>query len=563
MLQKRIYLREVEPLKKEMIYVVGHKNPDTDSICSAIAMAELMKERGYENVSAARAGDINPQTAFVLDYFGVQPPRYIPDVYPKAKDIMTTEIITVDEDIPLFEALEIIRGRNIRFVPVVDEAGRPKGVLTLMELAKRNIAQIEPEKSRKVTTSIRNIVRVLGAKVVSEREAERCKTFSVYVGAMGEDSFLKVLGEEKAGECIVIVGDREEIQRASVEKGVALLIVTGGLEVKRSIAEAAIKKGVSVVISPFDSATTAIMVRMSIPSRLVCRTEFEHASPDDLVEDIKRRMAGSSERGLVVLNEKGVICGIITKSNLLRPSGISLVLVDHNELSQAVDGAESVRIMKVVDHHRLGNFHTTQPITFICEPVGSTSTLVAEIYKRTGTSITKKTAGLLLGGVLSDTVMLKSPTTTERDREIVPWLEERACIDHEVFGREMFMAASSIKKRGAAAVVKGDYKIFEAKGRKFGVGQVETIGFEEFYDEKERLAEELGNIRKEKGLKLSALLVTDIVRGTSLLLAVGDKEIIYNLDYPRIDDGVYELRNVLSRKKQVAPHLLGIFNEIY
>ncbi|MBI5588688.1 MAG: DHH family phosphoesterase, partial [Deltaproteobacteria bacterium] len=241
----------------------------------------------------------------------------------------------------------------------------------------------------------------------------------------------------------------------------------------------------------------------------------------------------------------------------------NLVLVDHNELSQAVDGADRVNILEVIDHHRIGNFHSPYPIPFICEPVGSTSTLVSELFRRRGLPIKKETAGLLLGGVLSDTVILKSPTTTGRDREIVKWLEERSGLDHMAFGSEIFSATSSLKKRGPEAVVNGDYKVFETKGRKFGIGQVETIGFDEFHEEKERLVKELERVREKKDLKLSALLVTDIVMGTSLLLAVGEKEVIYKLDYPRLEEGVYELKNVLSRKKQVVPHILSVFNAIY
>jgi manganese-dependent inorganic pyrophosphatase len=281
------------------------------------------------------------------------------------------------------------------------------------------------------------------------------------------------------------------------------------------------------------------------------------------VDDVKLRMAESRERGLLVLDDEGTLLGVVTKSNLLKVSKTSLILVDHNELSQSVDGADGVTIREVVDHHRLGNFHTTQPIRFICEPVGSTSTLVAEMYRKEGVPIAPDIAGLLLAGVLSDTVMLKSPTSTERDVVIITWLEEKSGLDHLIFGQEVFSATSSLKKKGINAVVNGDFKTFEAKGEMFGVGQVETIGFDEFFEEKERLTAELIKVKESKGLKLSALLVTDIVVGTSLLLTTAEKEVTRSLGYPLLEENVYELKGVLSRKKQVAPHLLGLFNSIY
>jgi manganese-dependent inorganic pyrophosphatase len=228
-----------------------------------------------------------------------------------------------------------------------------------------------------------------------------------------------------------------------------------------------------------------------------------------------------------------------------------------------VDGAEEANIVEVIDHHRIGNFTTTHAIPFICEPVGSTSTLVAELWRRSGHEIGRKTAGLLLGGVLSDTVLLKSPTTTGRDRDIAGWLEEKSGLGLEAFGSEIFAATSSLKKRGPVGAVRGDHKVFEAKGRKFGIGQVETIGFEELADELQGLTEELRKVKDEKGLELSALLVTDIVMGTSLLVAVGEKDVMYNLGYPRVMDDVFELKNVISRKKQVVPHVLSVFNDIY
>lgn len=550
-------------MKKDVTYVIGHKNPDTDSICSALALAEFKKLEGGKNIEAARAGDVNPQTSYLLERFNVSPPRFLSNVYPRAKDIMTVDVLSVEESTPIIKVMEIIRDRNVRFIPVLNSEKKAIGILAPVDIARNNIAQFETEKSRHVYTSLKNIVTTLGARTVSDKSGNDEKTYSVYVGAMEEESFLNVLGKTNPEECIVIVGDREGIQRISVERKIGILIVTGNLKVSDEIARAAEKNGVSIIISPFDSATTALLVRMSTPAYKVCNDDFETASGDDLAEELKQRLSTNGGRGIVVVDKEGAMAGVITKSNLLKPSGIKLILVDHNELSQAVDGADMVKISEVVDHHRLGNFHTTHPIRFICEPVGSTSTLVSEMYKKSGISISEQIASLLLGGVMSDTVILKSPTTTDRDRDIVPWLEEKSGLNHAEFGKEMFSATSSLKKIGPTKAVNSDYKTFEARGNSFGVGQVETIGFDEFFEEKEKLSKELILLKEAKGLKLSALLVTDIVLGTSLLLVEAEKEVIYNIGYPQLEEKVYELKNVLSRKKQVAPHLLSLFNEIY
>ena len=475
-------------MKKETTYVIGHKNPDTDSICSALALAEFKKLEGKTNIEAARAGDINPQTAYLLERFEVTPPKFLSNVYPRAKDIMSVDVLSVEEKTPIIKVMEIIRDRDIRFIPVLNKGKEVLGVLAPVDIARNNIAQFDTEQSRHVFTSLKNIVATLGAKTISDKLEDEEKTFSIYVGAMEEESFLNVLGKTNPGECIVIVGDRESIQKISIDRKIGILIITGNHTVSDEIANSAKENGVSIILSPYDSATTALLVRMSTPAYKICNDDFETASGDDLAEDLKQRLATNGGRGIVVVNKEGEMAGVITKSNLLKPSGINLILVDHNELSQAVDGADKVTICEVVDHHRLGNFHTTHPIRFICEPVGSTSTLVSEMYRKKDMPINKTIASLLLGGVMSDTVILKSPTTTKRDVEIVPWLEEKSGLSHAEFGREMFSATSSLIKIGPKKAVNGDYKTFEAKGNSFGVGQVETIGFNEFYEEKEKIA---------------------------------------------------------------------------
>jgi len=545
-----------------IVYVIGHKNPDTDSVCAAMGMARLKRELGMKNVVAARAGALNPQTTFILERLGFTPPLYVPDVHPRARDVMTDRVFTVYEDTPLIKVMEIMDAEKVRFVPVVKADGRPYGVVTLMALAARFMEGTGPAgPARQVRASVANIREALGGRCLVDLTGKRVLELSIFVGAMGRESFLSTIKKEGADRSLVIVGDREDIQRETIEMGVAVLIVSGGLDVSEAVAAMAGKKGVSLIVSPFDSATTAQIVKLSTPASMICETTFSTIGCDELTENIKRRLAQVT--GLIVVDKKGLLQGLVTRSRILKRSPISLILVDHNELSQAVDGAANVEIRGVIDHHRIGGFQSVSPIPFVCGPVGSTSTLVAEQFGAEGVELDKDMAGLLLSGVLSDTVVLKSPTTTERDRAVVKELEKISGLDYRAFGEEIFRATASLKKLGAETAVMGDHKAFTTAGKTFGIGQVETIGFDEFYDEKDKLREVLQALMARRGFYLSALLVTDIVHGTSLFLAVGVPEVLYKLGYPEIAKDLFELKGVISRKKQVVPHILNVFNEIY
>ncbi len=548
-------------MNKGRVYVIGHRNPDTDSIASAMALTGLKRALGMKKVMAARAGDLNPQTAFILSRLGLEPPVFLPDVHPRVRDIMVREVFTVSPDTPLIRVMELMERERVRFVPVVDSDGRPEGVITLMALSRIFMAITGAGPQRVVRASTRNIRDALGGTSLLDLTGGEVRGLSIFVGAMTTKSFHKTLRQHDPANCVVIVGDREDIQREAVEMGAALLIVSGGFDVSDDLLKEAREKSVSIIISPFDTAATAQVARLSAPASIICDKAFESVSPDERVEDMRHRLKRVT--GLMVTDKDGVLVGLVTRSSLLKPSPVSLILVDHNELSQAVEGAESVEVLEVVDHHRIGGFKSNRPISFVTGPVGSTSTLVAELYEAEGVKMDAKIAGLLLGAVLSDTVILRSPTTTERDRRVVERLEKISGLGHRAFGEEIFRATSSIKKQGPGAAVRGDHKVFTVEGRSFGIGQVETIGFGEFFEEKERLREELEKVAEEKGLSLSALLVTDIVRGDSLFLAVGDAEVLYNLGYVEIEPGIYELKGVISRKKQVAPHILHAFEALY
>jgi manganese-dependent inorganic pyrophosphatase len=359
---------------------------------------------------------------------------------------------------------------------------------------------------------------------------------------------------------ILITGDRPSIQKIAVEAGVRLLIVTGNSIVEEDLLDEAQRKGVSILVSQYDTANTVWLTRMAMPVGSLIDSDFMVVKPNDLVEDLRIKLVHGKQAGAIVSSADGRVVGIATKSHLIKASPVKLILVDHNELSQAVPGAEKVEIMEVIDHHRLGNFHTDLPIRFINQPLGSTCSLVSTLYQQAGITPEKKIAGLLLAGLLSDTVILKSPTATTVDRQLVPWLEGLSGLEHQHFGSQLFSAGSPMASgTPARKLILTDFKEYQVNDHVLGLGQVEVVNFHTFYQRQEELTAELKRIREEKSYELAALLVTDIVMETSLLVTAGPNELPFIIGYPQEAENLYRLKGVLSRKKQLVPHLLKVF----
>jgi manganese-dependent inorganic pyrophosphatase len=546
-------------MNKPTIYVVGHKNPDTDSICSAIAYARLRSRQGQENVQPARAGNINRQTEFVLDELGVPLPTLLVDVYPRVRDVVSSQVITIDGGAPLARAMELFHQHSIRLLPVIDGDRQPMGLLVLKRVAERFLIPGREQELRRLLASpasIRDCLRAKALHLVAETSVEE---LDLYVGAMYSATFERIMKGLDPRRIVLITGDRENIQRKAVEAGVRVLIVTGSLPVPEEILELARQNGVSILSTPFDTANSAWLTRLATPVHCLLKEGFETVGLPDRLDDLRLKLLHSRDPGVVVLDAAGKVAAVATKSSLLAPSAVKLILVDHNELSQAVAGADKVEILEVIDHHRLGNFHTDHPIRFINQPLGSTCTLVATLYRQAGIEPDPATAGLMLAGLLSDTVILKSPTATGIDREMAGWLAERAQLDYQEFGRRIFAAGSALAAyTSVRELILGDFKEYTAGERSFGVGQVEVVSFHEFHAMKAEIAACLEELRAERRLDVAGLLVTDIVQETSLLLALGAKELPYLISYPQIEENLFELKGVLSRKKQLVPHLLKV-----
>lgn len=544
------------------VYVIGHRNPDTDSIASAIAYAALKRQTGLPGALAAMAGEPNPQTRYILDRLGVADPLYLADVHPKVRDILKREPVTLAMDSSAYEALEKFQSSGVRVMPVLDESGRPQQSLSLLRLSESYLLP-GSDRQREFVTTLPSLARTLSGRFACGGKEDTPLTLKLFIGAMLEESFSERIDGHDPESLLIMTGNRRTIQQASIERGVKLLVITGNHLLEDDLAEMAKEKGVSVLLTPYDTATAAWLSRLSTPVHLLAEEKFKTIGVWESLNSLRKKMLASGESALFAVDEEGVLAGVATKSSLMAQNPYSLILVDHNELGQAVPGAEEVEIIEVIDHHKLGNSHTITPITFITSPVGSTCTLVSMRYREQGIVPEKGVASLLLAGILSDTVILKSPTTTASDLDAVAWLEKISALSAEEFGRNIFAASSSLKNYGSPErVVEADFKLFSHEGKNIGVGQVEVVGFAEFSGMKGELLEALAQLKKRDNLFIAGLMVTDITAGTTLFLVEGHTRISHVMEYPQLEPHLYELKNVMSRKKQMVPHLMKILAKV-
>ncbi len=548
------------------IYVIGHRNPDADSICSAIAYAAFKEACGESGYVAARCGNSNARIDAILERFHTPLPHYLSDVFPRVRDMMVVQPIAVREDVTCAEALSLIDRHGITYLPVVSDQQRAVGSLSLAQLGHFFIPRLdEPRAMRQVRTSLARIVLSLQASVLHTVGENRLEDLFVRIGAMDVGTFWKISEKEKipASQSLIIVGDRRDIQQRSIEIGIRALIISGSLPVDPAIVSLAKQRGVSVISSPHDTATTAWFVRTASTIEKLVDRKFSALNAEARIADIRRKFSQLSSHAMMVTGEDNLLLGILTKTDLLKPVPTRLVLVDHNELTQAVPGADEVIISEIIDHHRLAPMTTSQPILFINEPVGSTCTIVADLFRRHNLTPTADLAGIMMSGLISDTLLLQSPTSTAKDADVLNWLQTHAGIKAQELGRLIFSSGSVILASPADRVVRSDFKVYDEEGVHFAVSQVEELGFDNFWPHAKALALALADLRAGEKLTFAALLVTDINTQNSLMLVKGDAEIIRRISYPHIEqDEIFELNGVVSRKKQLIPYLTDLLKEM-
>jgi len=417
-----------------------------------------------------------------------------------------------------------------------------------------------PHAMRHVNTTINDVVKALKADVRYIREGDALQEMYVKIGAMDIRSFGKFHGEDavRADQSIIIVGDRWDIQQRSIQIGVRLLVVTGSLGVDDEVVELAKEKGVSLIVSPYDSATTAWAIRTSTHIDKLVEKEYVSFGPDEKLKQVSRRIANSPALAFMVTDESGSLVGLFTRADVLKTVNTNLVLVDHNEMTQAVPGAGEVNITEVIDHHRLG-INTAQPIRFINEPVGSTCTIIANLFRSSNIEPTPEIAGIMMSGIISDTLNLTGPTCTETDEETMKWLENIAGIKCGDLAEEIFNSGSVILSMEASEVITSDQKFYEDGELRFSVSQIEELGFQNFWNHSDDLSAAIGDFVKAEGLDFACVLITDINKHNSLLLIKGEDGIIDHVSYPVVQKRlIFDLKGVVSRKKQLIPYLTSM-----
>jgi manganese-dependent inorganic pyrophosphatase len=543
--------------------VIGHRNPDMDSICSAIAYAELKRKLGLQNVIAARAGNTNERIDLVLQKFGVPPPEFMSDVSPRVADVMETQIISVAYDSSIYLAMNSIEKKRIRGLPVVDADNRCLGLLSGWNVSQYLFPRREEAPaSREILASISDIADSFdGEFVVGEPEDSRQKVV-LMVAAMSLASFGERLRRYPLEKTVVFVGDREEIQLEAIANKALAVVITGVTGLSARVRAAATDAGVRLLSSRHDTATTVLLARGAAKIDSMIEPQFTSLSPETSLRSARHVVADSEEYVFPILEGDKRLVGILTKSDFIKPIPRQLILVDHNELSQAVKGAGELQIVEVLDHHRLASFNTDIPILFWNNPLGSTSTLVALSYDQHGIKIERPIAGLLMAGLISDTLNLSSPTATPIDAKVLENLSAIAGVEPAKLAESIFAVGSPLLTLAPTEVILADCKDYSEEGYGFSVSQIEELGFSHFYEKRESLLEALDAYRSKQGSFFAALLVTDVNTQNSLLLISAPPEFMDTITYPRPAPNLFELNNVVSRKKQLVPYLLDCLHKI-
>ncbi len=547
-------------------YVIGHKNPDADSICSAIAYAAFKEARGEKGYVAARCGNSNARIDAILSRFHSPLPFYLSDVSPRAHDMMASDPLSVGPDATCAEALRVFDQNHITVLPVVSTRNKAVGTITLAQLGHFFIPRIEePRAMRQVRTSLARIVGSLKASVLHLVDENRLEELFVRIGALDIRTFWSISERESipAANSVIIVGDRADVQQKAIELGIRAVIVSGNLPVEPAIVTLAQSRGVSIIVSPHDTATTAWFVRTASTIECLIERKFTTLNADMRIAEVRKKFGGSAPHAMMVTGDDGTLQGILTKTDLLKPVPTRIVLVDHNELTQAVPGADEVTITEIIDHHRLGPMATPQPILFINEPVGSTCTIIADLFRRHNLTPSADVAGLMMSGLISDTLLLQSPTSTEKDASMLAWLESFADIKGKALAKLIFSSGSIILASPPDKIVRSDFKIYDEDEVRFSVSQVEELGFDNFWQHAKPLAKALNDLRNDERLAFACLLITDINTQNSLMLVKGDPDFIQRISYSHLEqDEIFDLPGVVSRKKQLIPYITSVIKEM-
>lgn len=537
------------------VYVIGHKNPDTDSVCSAICYARLKAAVTGNEYIAKRAGHLNEETQYVMNRIGLEPPQYIKDVRPQVKDIDIRRIQGVSDELSVRNAWKLMKKLDVVTLPVTSGA-KLKGLVTIGDVARSYFEIFDSNILSTAKTSFKNIVETLDGTVVTGDVNAVYEKGKVLIAAANPDTMENYIEEND----IVILGNRYEAQLCAIEMNARCLVVCDGAKVSMTIQKIAEEHGCMIIITGYDPYTAARLINQSMPISFFMKNtdSLIKFRTNDYVEDIQDVMAKKRHRDFPIEDENGNYVGMISRRNLLGAGRKKLILVDHNEKNQAVYGVETTEILEIIDHHRLGAIQTMSPVFFRNQPLGCTATIIYQMYQEYNVKIDKETAFLLCAAIISDTLIFKSPTCTEADISAGRELASVAGIDPESFGKEMFKAGSNLSSKTPKEIIHQDYKTFTVNDVSIGVGQINSMSSEEISDLKERLLPYIENEVAQDGGSMVFLMLTNIMTESSEVLCAGKNaaELLSGAFNADIADGCVILKGVVSRKKQLFPAIM-------
>ena len=541
----------------DKIYVIGHKNPDTDSICSAICYAYLKNKLTGHNYVPRRAGDVNAETEFVLKSFQTPAPKYVENVYTQVKDVEYRHMDGVSCEISIKNAWEIVRESGATTLASVDEYDNLIGLITVRDIAMSYMEVYDNEIIATANTPYSNIIDTLSAELVVGDIHNTVHSGKVLIAAANPDMMENYILKDD----IVILGNRYESQLCAIEMEAQCIIICDGANVSKTITKLAEQRGCFIISTPYDTYTVARLINQSIPIRhFMKKTNLITFSTEDYITDIRSVMAGKRHQYYPVLDESGKYVGLISQRNYLNANPKKVILVDHNEHAQTVDGIDEVQLLEIIDHHRIGGLQTMNPVYFRNQPLGCTATIIYQMFLETHIDIPKNIAGLLCSAIISDTLMFRSPTCTSDDEDACRKLAKIANIDIETFAVAMFNAGSKLKNKSDEEIFYQDYKIFTTDNFKFGIGQITSFNSDILDNIGKRISAYMENVYDSKEVDMLFFMLTNIFTENTVLLYYGkDADILlakaFKLD--EVSGGSIKLEGVVSRKKQVIPILMS------
>ena len=547
--------------ESKKVWVVGHKNPDTDSICAAISYAYLKNQSGDKKTYVAkRAGAVNEETRYVLERFGVEEPPLVSYAGAQIKDINIRKTAGVSNQISLKRAWELMKKLEVVTLPVTNQFGKLEGVIVTKDIATSYMDVLDNCVLSKARTQYKTIAETIDGEVYAGNEHAHFVRGKVVIATSNPEYMADYIEDDD----LVILGDREEAQMQAIRSNASCIIIGGGLEVAEEVKKLAEERDCVIITTPFDTFSVARLINQSMPiKQYMTRRELVTFDIDDYVDDVKDVMSRVRHRDFPVLGSNGNYVGMISRRNLMNMQKKQIILVDHNEKSQAVDGIGEAEILEIIDHHRLGSLETVSPVYFRNQPLGCTSTIIYQMYQEQRVEIPKEIAGLLLSAIISDTLMFRSPTCTPFDKGVAKRLAEIADVDIEDHAKKMFRAGSDFKNKTTEEIFYQDFKIFHTEDCDFGVAQISAMSGEELEQIGEQLRPFLPQVLGEKRLNMVYVMLTDILEESSKIIFAGEdagKILAHAFKKQEDADGIL-LDGIISRKKQMIPTLMNEMSE--